>query len=479
MIRVTSTAWLGLSAALIALVLTLGVEDAQAQVPTTGTFASTPVYSASRQASAVFRGGTIDQLEAAARGANAGGVWAQSSNGAFQLLIVDGPAFLRAPFTAQFPTGFSTSTAVTLVVAKAAVPPGGEPRAIALRSLGGKTWSQPTEMGAYPQSAGDGTTFVLEQAGTVWAVLNGTATTILDLRDRVALSSEEGLLSMALDPGFATNRHVWVYYSAASPRRSVLARFTRNANELTINRDSALVVLEVPQPFSNHNGGAIRFGPDGMLYLGLGDGGSGGDPNGNGQNLGTLLGKIIRIDVRAASAAQPYLVPGDNPFIGTAGARGEIYAYGFRNPWRMAFDPASGALWAGDVGQGAAEEIDLVQRGGNYGWNITEGDRCYRPSSGCSRTGLTAPVAAYDHSNGRCSVTGGFVYRGTLVPEIAGAYVYADYCSGEVWAIRADAPGTPVTIATGAKQITSFGIDANGELYVLSQGQPIRQIVRP
>ena len=479
MLPATRTARLRFGALLVALAIAFSVEDAWAQVPTAGTFASAPAYSTSGQAAVVFRGGTVDQLEAAARLTSAGGVWAQSPNGAFQLLVVDGPAFLRDAFKAQFPAGFSFSTAVTLVAARSAVPPGNDPRPIALRSVGGKTWSQPTEMGPYPLTPGDTTYFVLEQAGTVWAVQNGTATTILDLRDRVTLSSEEGLLSMAPDPEFATNRYVWIYYAAANPRRTVLARFTRNANDLAINRDSALIVLETPQPFPNHKGGAIRFGPDGMLYLGLGDGGSGGDPNGNGQNLGAMLGKIIRIDVRAASAAQPYLVPGDNPFVGSAGARGEVYAYGLRNPWRMSFDSASGALWAGDVGQGAVEEVDVVQRGGNYGWNITEGDRCYKPSSGCSRAGLTAPVAAYDHSNGRCSITGGFVYRGTLVPEIAGAYIYADYCSGEIWAIRADAPGTPVLIATGAKQITSFGIDANGELYVLSQGQPIRQIVRP
>lgn len=355
------------------------------------------------------------------------------------------------------------------------------PESISLAPISSRNWTRPTEMGPYPSPTGGAPgVFVAEQDGVIYHVGGDKVAPILDLTDRVLRSgNEEGLLSVALDPNFAQNRYVWVYYSAGSPRRTVLARFTRNANDLAINRDSALIVLETPQPFPNHKGGAIRFGPDGMLYLGLGDGGSGGDPNGNGQNLGAMLGKIIRIDVRAASAAQPYLVPGDNPFVGSAGARGEVYAYGLRNPWRMSFDSASGALWAGDVGQGAVEEVDVVQRGGNYGWNITEGDRCYKPSSGCSRAGLTAPVAAYDHSNGRCSITGGFVYRGTLVPEIAGAYIYADYCSGEIWAIRADAPGTPVLIATGAKQITSFGIDANGELYVLSQGQPIRQIVRP
>jgi len=301
--------------------------------------------------------------------------------------------------------------------------------------------------------------------------------TILDLRDIVLRSgNEEGLLSLALDPNFASNRAVWVYYSAANPRRSVLARFTRQANSATIDRTSQLVVLEVGQPFANHNGGAIRFGPDGMLYLGLGDGGSAGDPSGNGQNLNTLLGKIIRLDVRNASSSQPYAIPGDNPFVGRAGTRGEIWAYGLRNPWRMSFDPATGALWVGDVGQNAVEEVSVVTRGGNFGWNVVEGDRCFKPSSNCDRTGMTPPEAVYNHDNGRCSIVGGYVYRGTAVPEIAGAYVYGDTCSGEIWAINARSPGTPILIASGVKNMTSFGLDAAGEIVVLAFGQPIRRL---
>lgn len=399
------------------------------------------------------------------------------------------PAAATAPPGATgTPTATASTTAATPpapATPPTATPPiSVEPRPVALAPLPGRTWTRPVELGAYPLAGGGGAAlFVAEQEGTVYAVEGDSAALILDLRDRVSRAGdEEGLLSVALDPAFASNRFVWLYYSAANPRRSVLARFTRDANDHAIDPASALVVLEIAQPYANHNGGAIRFGPDGMLYLGIGDGGSAGDPQGNGQNLGTLLGKVIRIDVRDASTARPYTVPPDNPFVGRAGARAEIWAYGLRNPWRMAFDAATGALWAGDVGQGAVEEVDVVQRGGNYGWSIVEGDRCYRPAQGCNRDGLTPPLASYDHGGGRCSITGGVVYRGRRVPEIAGAYLYADFCSGDVWAIRADAPAapaTPVRIASGVANLAAFGVDGAGEVYLLAFGQPLRQIVSP
>ena len=373
----------------------------------------------------------------------------------------------------------ATGTTSQTPTAGAAASPGTGPRPVRLVPVSSRTWTRPTETGPYPSASGGATgAFVLEQDAVVSEVAaNGTVSTILDLRDVVLRSgNEEGLLSLALDPNFASNRAVWVYYSAANPRRTVLARFTRQANAATIDRASQLVVLEVGQPFANHNGGAIRFGPDGMLYLGLGDGGSAGDPSGNGQNLNTLLGKVIRLDVRNASSGQPYAIPGDNPFAGRAGSRGEIWAYGLRNPWRMSFDSATGALWVGDVGQNAVEEVSVVTRGGNFGWNVVEGDRCFKPSSNCDRTGITPPVAVYNHDNGRCSIVGGYVYRGSAVPEIAGAYVYGDTCSGEIWAVNASSPGTPILIASGVKNMTSFGLDAAGEIVVLSFGQPIRRL---
>ena len=333
-------------------------------------------------------------------------------------------------------------------------------------------------MGPYPSPTGGAPgVFVAEQDGVIYHVGGDKVAPILDLTDRVLRSgNEEGLLSVALDPNFAQNRYVWVYYSAGSPRRTVLARFTRNAQGGEIDKASQLVVLEVGQPYANHNGGAIRFGADGMLYLGLGDGGSGGDPQGNGQNLGVLLGKIIRIDVRNASAGQPYAVPSDNPFVGQPGARGEVWAYGLRNPWRMSFDAATGALWVGDVGQGEVEEISVVTKGGNFGWSRVEGDRCYKPGTNCDRSGLTDPVVVYRHESGRCSVVGGSVYRGTRIPAIAGAYVYGDTCSGEIWAVSAHDPRNPVLIASGVRNMTSFGVDADGEPTVLGFGQPIRRL---
>ena len=331
------------------------------------------------------------------------------------------------------------------------------------------------ELGAFPSDR----VFLADQNGLV-VLLNRDGTgmsTLLDLRSRVSRAgNEEGLLSMALDPTFAQSGELWVYYSVAGgPRRSRLSRFTVRDDAADLS--SELVVLEVSQPYSNHNGGAVRFGPDGMLYLGFGDGGSGGDPLGNGQNTHTLLGSIIRIDVRQASSAQPYIVPNDNPFSGSAG-RPEVWSYGLRNPWRMSFDPSTGERWVADVGQDAIEEIDIIRRGGNYGWNVLEGDRCYQPPAGCDPSGTIPPVATYSHAFG-CSVTGGVVYRGANVPEITGAYLYGDFCTGRIWAINADTPSTPVQIAGISGNIASFGTDASGEVYVLQFGGPVLRIVSP
>jgi glucose/arabinose dehydrogenase len=214
-----------------------------------------------------------------------------------------------------------------------------------------------------------------------------------------------------------------------------------------------------------------------MLYLGLGDGGSGGDPMGNGQNLGTLLGAVLRLDVREASEAAPYRVPSDNPFVGVAGARPEIWAYGLRNPWRMAFDATSGELWVGDVGQSSVEEVDIVVGGGNYGWNRLEGNDCFRPRSGCDRSGTVAPVASYGHGEG-CSISGGVVYRGAAVPELAGAYVYGDFCSGRVWALDAASRGPAVRVADSGASIASFA-QIGEQLWLLRFGGSVLRAVSP
>lgn len=285
-----------------------------------------------------------------------------------------------------------------------------------------------------------------------------------DLRDRVdAGPSEAGLLGIALHPRFEDNRTLLLSYTrSGAPLVSVIARYTTTADGKQIDPASAQTLFEVAQPYSNHNGGGIGFGPDGYLYIGLGDGGAAGDPQGNGQNLQTVLGKILRIDVDGAT---PYAIPPDNPFV-NGGGRAEIYAWGLRNPWRWSFDRQTGNLWAGDVGQNQWEEIDIIIKGGNYGWNLREGSHCFL-GSGCDTTGLIDPVAEYNHSNG-CSVTGGYVYRGKAVPALTGRYLYADYCSGKVWTLDAAQPerGATLLMESGLN-ISSFAEGLDGEIYLL------------
>ncbi|MCK9487089.1 MAG: PQQ-dependent sugar dehydrogenase [Dehalococcoidia bacterium] len=337
------------------------------------------------------------------------------------------------------------------------------------------TPERPVELFSYP--LGGYEVALVEREGVVYGLDEDGATPILDLRDRVRREgSEEGLLSVALDPQFSTNRHVWAYYSASDPRRTVLARYEATADG-SIDPASELVVLEQEQPYANHNGGAVRFGPDRMLYLGLGDGGSAGDPLGNAQDRQTLLGSVIRIDVRNASEAQPYAIPSDNPFVDDPEARPEVWAYGLRNPWRMDFDAATGDLWAGDVGQGAWEEIDILRAGENYGWPMFEGDACYQPGSCDDTDGLTFPVAVYDHSGGRCSVTGGVVARNVSATAVEGAFLHGDYCSGELWALSTAPDGAePVLVASDVGPLTSIA-QVGTEIYLLTFGQPLQRLV--
>ena len=303
----------------------------------------------------------------------------------------------------------------------------------------------------------------------------------LDIRQKVNdRGNEEGLLGLDLDPDFSANGYFYVYYSASDPRRSVVSRFSVNAeNPERADPNSEIVILEVPQPFSNHNGGQIGFGPDGFLYIGLGDGGSRGDPNGNGQNLSTLLGSILRIDVGALDSQGRYSIPSDNPFVDNSNARSEIWAYGLRNPWRFSFDPLNGDLWVGDVGQNAYEEIDLIKRGGNYGWKVMEGLHCYARADGaCDQSGIELPIAEYGRDGG-CSVTGGYVYRGSRVLQLLGAYVYGDFCSGKIWALRHD--GSRITeqmmIADTSLRISAFAQTPSGEIFILSFDEKIYHFV--
>ena len=326
----------------------------------------------------------------------------------------------------------------------------------------------------YPDD-GSGRLFVALQPGRVVVFENDpgaeSARTFLDIRERVNDSGiEEGLLGLAFDPAFAENGYFYVNYTASGPRRTVVSRFRVDAGDPgRADADSELVFLEVAQPYRNHNGGHVAFGPDGMLYVGLGDGGSRGDPRGNGQDTSTLLGGILRIDVSALDETGGYAIPPDNPFAGGDGtARPEIWAYGLRNPWRFSFDRETGDLWAADVGQNRYEEVDIIRPGRNYGWSVMEGSSCYR-REGCDTRGLEPPVAEYGREGG-CSVTGGYVYRGRGLPTLYGAYLYADFCSGKIWALRHD--GAAVTeqmlVADTGLSISSFGEDPSGEVYVLT-----------
>jgi len=369
---------------------------------------------------------------------------------------------------------------VRVAPAGTAPQPSRAPLAVALQEVfGGRKFQQPVEIGAYPIGpAGGSGVFVAEREGRILLLHpdGDEAVELLDISDQVEMiSTEDGLLSVALAPRFEETGHLWLYYSARGlPRKTRLSRFSVNLDDLRrVRSGSELVVLEIDQPRAIHNGGSIRFGPDGMLYLSLGDGGL----SSEGQNLGSLLGSVIRIDVREASEASPYAVPRDNPFLDVPGARPEIWAYGFRNPWRMAFDPATGVLWAGDVGREDIEEIDRVEAGGNYGWSRFEGTRCNIPRAECDPDGFVFPVVEYGHNLG-CSVTGGVMYRGKAIPALVGHYLFSDFCRGQVWALPPDG-GDVVEIAVSPRSVSSFTADADGEVYVLTFWGAALRIVLP
>ena len=340
-----------------------------------------------------------------------------------------------------------------------------------VEALDGRSFEQPIELLAWP----DGGLLVAEQRGGISLYrADGSVRGVLDLSEQVVFRGEQGLLSVALDPEFADHPYLYVWYS---PRGTNLARLSRFPVEGTqANPDRELIILEVEQPFSNHNGGAVRFGPDGMLYLGIGDGGAANDPYEHGQNAQTLLGTIIRIDVRGASTQYPYRIPPDNPLLGVAGVRPEIFAWGMRNPWRMAFDPATAALWYADVGQDRVEEVGIAAPGGNHGWNVFEGTECFGRDEDCAALDHVPPLAEYRHDLG-CSVTGGVVYRGSELPWLDGAYLFADYCSGRVWALELGGEGWAMReLAQLDAQIASFGVDAEGEVYLLTFRAPILRL---
>jgi len=328
--------------------------------------------------------------------------------------------------------------------------------------------------------AGDARLFIVEKTGRVRILQGGQvlATPFLDLSGQVSGGSEQGLLSIAFHPDYGTSGRFVVNYTDQGGDTQIV-EYRVSADPNRADPASARTLLSVLQPFSNHNGGLVVFGPDGMLYVGMGDGGSGGDPQGNAQNLGSLLGKLLRLDPDGGA-------PADNPFVGQAGARGEIWAYGLRNPWRFAFDRETGDLFIADVGQNRLEELNAVQgagRGLNYGWDVMEGNDCFEPQAGCDRTGLILPVVVYDHADG-CSVTGGHVYRGSAIPDIRGLYFYSDYCSGFVRSFRFDGNAAAdqrrwadLEPGGGDRNVTSFGEDSAGEMYLMTSNGNLYKIV--
>lgn len=309
--------------------------------------------------------------------------------------------------------------------------------------------------------------YLIEQPGRIRLLEGHTLlpTPFLDITDRVLSGGERGLLGLAFHPQYETNGRFFVNYTRKPDGATAIAEYRRGTTFTAPDRERMLLI--VPQPYANHNGGMLAFGTDGNLYIGLGDGGSGGDPENHAQNPEDLLGKILRIDT---DQGDPYGIPPDNPFA-KQGGRPEIYALGFRNPWRFSFDYQTEHLWVADVGQSAWEEIDLVTSGGNYGWRSLEGTHCFHPPTGCQQPTFTQPIFEYAHERGRCSIIGGYVYRGHTLANLHGSYVYGDFCSGEIFALSASSlgqtPKEPRVILKSGLRISSFGVDGTGELYVV------------
>jgi glucose/arabinose dehydrogenase len=334
-------------------------------------------------------------------------------------------------------------------------------------------------------NAGDGSgrLFVVEQTGRIRILKGSTllATPFLDLHTAISCCGERGLLGLAFHPSYPAVPYFYVNFTDTHGNTAI-DRFTVSSNKDVANRQSGLRLLTIAQPYANHNGGGIAFGPDHYLYIGMGDGGSAGDPGNRAQSLSSLLGKMLRIDVNHTAGTKKYAVPATNPYVGKTGLD-EIWSRGLRNPWRWSFDRATGALWIGDVGQDRYEEIDRstkssttpAGKAANYGWNVMEGRACYKPPTGCSTSGKVLPLVTYAHastSTANCAVTGGYVYRGKAYPVLVGGYVFGDYCSGRIWVVSATAaaPATPTlvrsTLASPRLAISSFGESESGELYV-------------
>jgi glucose/arabinose dehydrogenase len=341
-------------------------------------------------------------------------------------------------------------------------------------------------IGVYHAPAQANRLYIVQQRGTIRILQRGklVGTPFLDISGEVKSGGEQGLLGLAFHPDYARNGRFYVYYTNSSGNQQKVVEYRRGANGRA-NPGSARVLLSMDDVRENHNGGHMVFGPDGFLYIGTGDGGGAGDPDGNGQNRGSLLGKLLRIDVNSRAPGKQYGIPADNPFAGGGGAP-EVYAYGLRNPWGFSFDRTRGDIWIGDVGQNTIEEVDFRPRGGargvNFGWNAFEGGSRFDGGGPVQGRAPVGPVAQYTHDDG-CSITGGFVYRGTRVPALRGRYVFADFCDGTVWTMRAGPKPGPKRDDTGRlgvklSNVTAFGEGLNGDLYVLANGSLYRFVRR-
>ncbi len=330
-------------------------------------------------------------------------------------------------------------------------------------------------------SARDGSNrlFIVEQTGRIKVLQpnSNTPTVFLNVVNKIVSGGERGLLGLTFHPNFSNNRRFFINYTRQGDGATVIAEYRASLANPNLADINEVVLLTIAQPFANHNGGMVEFGPDGFLYIGMGDGGGANDPGDRAQNLNDLLGKMLRIDVDLPNGQLPYSSPSDNPFFGAIAGRDEIYAYGLRNPWRFSFDKLTGQLYAADVGQGVIEEIDIITRGGNYGWKVLEGTRCTGNGSiPCARPGFIPPLFEYNHSGGRCSVTGGYVYRGAKLSLPFGSYVYGDYCTGEIFLLTGN---TQEVLLDTNLNISSFGEDEAGEIYVAGLAGAIYRIKNP
>lgn len=387
------------------------------------------------------------------------------------------PAAQAAPVPMPAPKG------VTAAPAAPAPAPGDANVALSFR-IGGL--ARPVQMVSAKDDSGR--LFIVQQGGKIRIYQNGAlrSTPFLDITSTVSNGYEQGLLGLAFHPSFKTNRKLYVYFTDNGDDIVIREYKTKLSNKNVVDTSTARKIIEISHPYTNHNGGTVAFGPDGYLYFGTGDGGDRDDPAERAQNVNSRLGKMLRIDINGTTSTTKYRVPSSNPYVGIDGLN-EIWQIGLRNPYRFSFDRANGNMWIADVGQDTLEEVDraVATASGagkkvNWGWDVLEGNLCHEPSSGCSTSGKTGPLLTYGQSNGRCAVTGGFVYRGSAIPALVGGYVFADYCSGEIWVVdsNASAPAAKTLLLDTSHQISGFGENQSGEIYVLNHGGSMYALVQ-